>query len=82
MSDCQCWIIWICLKKGQITIGWLSGWIWKLADGHGLLIWIGLKMARLSCVGADKLHINVRSGTDNGQIDMLIGSGNGQIVRG
>ena len=53
-----------------------------MADGHGLLIWIGLKMARLSCVGADKLHINVRSGTDNGQIDMLIGSGNGQIVRG
>ena len=38
-------------------------------------------MARLSCAGADKLHTNVRSGTDNGQIDMLIGSGYGQIER-
>ena len=39
LSECQCWTIWRRLGKGQTTTGWLTGWIWKLADDHGLLIW-------------------------------------------
>ena len=58
LSECQCWTIWRRLGKGQTTTGWLPGWICKLADDHGLPIWIGTKMARLSCAGADKLHTN------------------------
>ena len=58
LAECQCWTIWRRLGKGQTTTGWLPGWIWKLADDHGLLIWIITEMARLSCAGADKLTTN------------------------
>ena len=47
LSDCQCWTIWRRLGKGQTTTGWLTGWIWKLADDHGLLIWIGPKNGQI-----------------------------------
>ena len=58
LSECQCWTIWRRLGKGQTTTGWLTGWIWKLADDHGLLVWIITEMTRLSCAGAYKLTTN------------------------
>ena len=52
---------------------WQDDWILEWSDCHVLIAWVGTERIRQS-------HINVLSGTDNGQIDMLFGSGNDQIV--